>query len=51
MSIRRDPVSGDVILSPLNRSFEDWLRLRDVDGLLSAPCDAIVIHAGIRDAA
>ena len=29
VSIRRDPVSGDVILSPLNRSFEDWLRQRD----------------------
>ncbi|OGA26073.1 MAG: AbrB family transcriptional regulator [Betaproteobacteria bacterium RIFCSPLOWO2_02_FULL_65_24] len=27
--IRRDPVTGDVILSPRNKSFEDWLALRD----------------------
>jgi antitoxin VapB len=27
--IRRDPLSGDVILSPSNRKFEDWIKLRD----------------------
>ena len=27
--IRRDPVSGDVILSPRNKKFEKWLKLRD----------------------
>jgi antitoxin VapB len=27
--IRRDPETGDVILSPRNRKFADWLKLRD----------------------
>jgi antitoxin VapB len=27
--IRRDPVTGDVILSARNKSFEEWLALRD----------------------
>ena len=27
--IRRDPATGEVILSPLNRSLEDWVALRD----------------------
>lgn len=27
--IRRDPETGDVILSPLNKSFADWLGERD----------------------
>ena len=27
--IRRDQVTGDVILSPRNRKFETWLKLRD----------------------
>ena len=27
--IRRDPVTGDVILSPRNRKFSEWLKLRD----------------------
>jgi antitoxin VapB len=27
--IRRDPVTGDVILSTLNKSFEQWLKLRE----------------------
>lgn len=27
--IRRDPVTGDIILSPRNRKFEDWVKLRD----------------------
>lgn len=27
--IRRDAVTGDVILSSRNRKFEDWLKLRD----------------------
>lgn len=27
--IRRDPDTGDVVLSPRNRKFEDWLKLRD----------------------
>ena len=28
VAIRRDPTTGEVILSPLNRSFEEWLRLQ-----------------------
>ena len=27
--VRRDPDTGDVILSPCNRRFLDWLKLRD----------------------
>jgi antitoxin VapB len=27
--IRRDQDTGDVILSPRNRKFEEWLKLRD----------------------
>lgn len=27
--IRRDPASGDVILSTRKRKFEDWIKLRD----------------------
>lgn len=27
--IRRDPDTGDVILSPRSRKFEEWLKLRD----------------------
>lgn len=27
--IRRDPETGDVILSPHNRKFEEWIKLRD----------------------
>lgn len=27
--IRRDPLTGDIILSPRNRKFEDWVKLRD----------------------
>lgn len=27
--VRRDPDTGDVILSPCNRRFSDWLKLRD----------------------
>jgi len=27
--IRRDPLTGDVILSRRNRKFEDWIKLRD----------------------
>lgn len=27
--IRRDPVTRDVVLSPRNRKFEEWLKLRD----------------------
>lgn len=27
--IRRDPDTGDVILSPCNRKFSEWLILRD----------------------
>jgi len=27
--IRRDPDTGEVILSPLNRSLEEWMALRD----------------------
>jgi antitoxin VapB len=29
VQIRRDPVTGDVILSPCNKKFEDWVKLRD----------------------
>jgi len=27
--IRRDPDTGDIILSPRNKTFEDWVKLRD----------------------
>jgi antitoxin VapB len=27
--IRRDQVTGDVVLSPRNRKFEAWIKLRD----------------------
>jgi len=27
--IRRDPDTGDIILSPRNKKFEDWVKLRD----------------------
>ena len=27
--IRRDPVTGDVILSPRNKKLEAWIKLRD----------------------
>ena len=27
--IRRDPMTGHVILSPCNRRFAEWLKLRD----------------------
>ena len=27
--IRRDPVTGNIILSPRNKKFEDWVKLRD----------------------
>ncbi len=27
--IRRDPVTGEVILSPYNRKFDEWVKLRD----------------------
>jgi len=27
--IPRDPLTGDIILSPRNRTFEDWVKLRD----------------------
>jgi len=27
--IRRDPLTGDVVLSARNRHFEDWVALRD----------------------
>lgn len=27
--IRRDPVTGDIILSPRNKKFENWTKLRD----------------------
>ena len=29
VAIRRDPVTGEVILSPLNKSFADWLEEHD----------------------
>ena len=27
--IRRDPDTGDILLSPRNKTFEDWVKLRD----------------------
>lgn len=27
--IRRDPVTGDIILSPHNKKFGEWVKLRD----------------------
>jgi antitoxin VapB len=29
VQIRRDPETGDVILSPLNKSFADWLEAHE----------------------
>ncbi|WP_139556004.1 antitoxin [Methylotetracoccus oryzae] len=29
VSIRRDPATGDVILSPLHKTLRDWFRVRD----------------------
>ncbi len=46
--IRRDPDTGDVILSPLNRSFEDWLALRD-RLLLQIPPEDLDVLDDLRD--
>lgn len=46
--IRRNPETGEVILSPLNRSFEDWVALRD--RLLSKiPCEDLDALDDLRD--
>lgn len=47
--IRRDPVTGDVILSPRNRKFSDWVKLRD--GLLpGVPPEDLKAIGNLRDA-
>lgn len=48
--IRRDPDTGEVILSPLNSSFADWLKLRDklLPGIPPAELDVL---DDMRDAA
>jgi antitoxin VapB len=46
--IRRDPESGEVILSPLNRSFEVWVALRDrlLSQIPSEDLDALDVSRG-----
>ena len=41
--IRRDPVTGEVVLSPHNRKFEDWVKLRDqlLPGIPQKDLDAL----------
>ena len=46
--IRRDPVTGDVILSPCNRKFEEWLKLRD-KLLLQIPPEDLDALDNLRD--
>ncbi|HEY9147226.1 MAG TPA: AbrB/MazE/SpoVT family DNA-binding domain-containing protein [Thiobacillus sp.] len=47
--IRRDPVTGDIILSPRNKKFEDWVKLRD--RLLSRiPQEDLAVLDDLRDA-
>ena len=47
--IRRDPVTGDVILSPRNRSFSEFLALRD-RLLEQVPPDELHAFLSERDA-
>jgi antitoxin VapB len=47
--IRRDPDTGDVILSPRNRKFEEWLKLRDKLLPLIPPADLDALD-NLRDA-
>jgi antitoxin VapB len=46
--IRRDPLTGDVILSARNKRFEDWLQLRD-RLLANLPADAFDGLEDLRD--
>ena len=46
--IRRDPVTGDVILSPRNKKFEDWVKLRD-RLLQRIPKEELTVLDDLRD--
>lgn len=46
--IRRDPDTGDVILSPRNRKFSEWLKLRD-KLLAEIPEDELSALDNLRD--
>ena len=46
--IRRDPDTGEVILSPLNRSFNQWVALRD-HLLLQIPPEDLDAIDDLRD--
>jgi antitoxin VapB len=46
--IRRDPVTGDVILSPRNKKFEDWVKLRD-RLLQNIPKEELTVLDDLRD--
>lgn len=46
--IRRDPDTGDVILSPRNRKFSEWLKLRD-ELLAVIPEDELSALDNLRD--
>jgi antitoxin VapB len=46
--IRRDPDTGEVILSPLNRSFNEWVALRD-RLLLQIPPEDLDALDDVRD--
>lgn len=46
--IRRDPVTGDIILSPRNKRFEDWVKLRD-RLLLRIPQEDLAALDNLRD--
>ncbi len=48
VSIRRDSITGDVVLSARNRKFEDWLRLRD-ELLPGIPDEAFDALEDLRD--
>ena len=41
--IRRDPVTGDVVLSTHNQKFEEWVKLRDqlLPGIPQAELDTL----------
>ncbi|MGK2952586.1 MAG: antitoxin [Thiobacillus sp.] len=47
--IRRDPSTGDVILSPRKRKFSDWIKLRD-RLLPRVPKDELKVLDNLRDA-
>ncbi len=46
--IRRDPVTGDVILSARHQRFDEWLKLRD-RLLANLPADAFDGFEDLRD--